>query len=139
MSSFLARRAVAAPRIARAFSTTPARPVAKITIVGNLAGPPELQATSTGREILKYAVASNQGRGENAKTSWFRVTAFEDEGPRRDYFQSLPKGTLVYLEGEASISTYDDEGKTRSSLSIVQRNLEVLRRPASAGPEESSR
>lgn len=94
--SFLARRAVAAPRVARAFSTTPARPVAKITLIGNLAGPPELSATSTGREILKYAVASNTGRGENQKTSWFRVTSFENEGPRRDYFQSLPKG-CVYI------------------------------------------
>lgn len=91
MSSFLARRAVAAPRLARAFSSTPARPVAKITIVGNLAQTPELQATSTGREILKYAVASNYGR-DNSKTSWFRVTSFEGEGARRDYFQSLPKG-----------------------------------------------
>ena len=92
MSSFLARRAIAAPRFARAFSSTPARPVAKITIVVNLAQTPELQPTSTGREILKYAVASNQGRGENTKTSWFRITSFESEGPRRDYFQSVPKG-----------------------------------------------
>lgn len=98
MSAFLARRAVAAPRIAaRAFSTTPARPLAKITIVGNLAQTPELQATSTGREILKYAVASNRGSGDNSKTSWFRVTSFENEGPRRDYFQSLPKGSVFIL------------------------------------------
>lgn len=93
--SFLARRA--APRLitstaARAFSTTPARPVAKLTIVGNLAGPPELQSLSNGREVLRYAVASNTGRNENQKTSWFRVTSFENEGPRRDYLQSLPKG-----------------------------------------------
>lgn len=93
MSAFLARRAVAAPRFAaRAFSTTPARPIAKITIVGNLAQTPELQATSTGREIMRYAIASSKGRGETAKTSWFRVTSFENEGPRRDYFLSLPKG-----------------------------------------------
>lgn len=96
MSAFLARRAVAAPRFARAFSGTSARPLAKITIVGNLAQNPELSATSTGREILKYSIASNHGRGENAKTSWFRVTSFEPEGPRRDYFQSLAKG-FVFL------------------------------------------
>lgn len=94
--SFLARRAVAAPRFVRAFSSTPARPVAKMTIIGSLAGPPELSATSTGREILKYAVGSSSGRGDNQKTSWFRITCFESEGPRRDYFQSLPKG-CVYL------------------------------------------
>ncbi|KAK7735900.1 ssDNA-binding protein, mitochondrial [Cytospora paraplurivora] len=133
MSAFLARRAVAAPRVARAFSTTPARPVAKITIVGNLAQTPELQPTSTGREILKYAVASNYGRGDNTKTSFFRVTSFDSEGPRRDYFQSLPKGTLVYVEGDASLDTYEDaEGKTKTSLSIVQRSFQVLRKPASA-------
>lgn len=93
--SFLARRTVvAAPRAARAFSTTPSRPLAKITIVGGLVQTPELQATSTGREVLKYAIASNVGRGENTKTSYFRVTSFEAEGPRRDYFQTLPKGSV---------------------------------------------
>ncbi|KAH8783008.1 hypothetical protein F5883DRAFT_537620 [Diaporthe sp. PMI_573] len=129
--SFLARRAVAAtPRAARAFSTTPARPLAKITIVGNLVQTPELQATSTGREVLKYAVASNTGRGENTRTSYFRVSSFEAEGPRRDYFQTLPKGTLVYVEGDATNDKYEDaEGKTRTALSIIQRNMEVLRKP----------
>lgn len=102
--SFLARRAtIAAPSFTRAFSSTAAREVAKITLVGNLAGPPELSTTSTGREILKYSVASNQGRGDSQKTSWFRVTAFENEGPRRDYFQSLPKG-FVYTSAPAPAS-----------------------------------
>lgn len=138
--SFLARRAVAAtPRAARAFSTTPSRPLAKITIVGNLVQTPELQATSTGREVLKYAVASNTGRGENTRTSYFRVSSFEAEGPRRDYFQTLPKGTLVYVEGDASNDKYEDaEGKTRTALSIIQRNLEVLRRPRGDGGESAS-
>lgn len=93
MSSLLARRAAAAPRFAaRAFSTTPSRPVARMTIVGHLADTPELQATSTGREILKYAVASNSGPKDNRHTSWWRVTSFEPEGPRRDFLTSLPKG-----------------------------------------------
>ncbi|OLN94056.1 Single-stranded DNA-binding protein RIM1, mitochondrial [Colletotrichum chlorophyti] len=127
----LFRRAATAPRMARTFSTSPSHNIARITIVGNLADTPELQATSTGREILKYAVASNSGPKDNRQTSWFRVTSFEPEGARRDYLQSLPKGTLVFVEGEASMSTYQDaEGKTRSSLNVVQRNLEVLRRPS---------
>ncbi|EOO02859.1 putative ssdna binding protein [Phaeoacremonium minimum UCRPA7] len=140
MSSFLARRAgISAPRAIRAFSTTPVRPVAKITIVGNLADTPELQATSTGREILKYAVASNSGTKDNRQTSWFRVTSFEAEGPRRDFLQSLPKGSLVYVEGDATMSTYQDaEGKTRSALNVVQRSIEVLRRPQSQGDSDSA-
>ncbi|CRK30482.1 Single-stranded DNA-binding protein RIM1 like [Verticillium longisporum] len=133
MSAFLRLRpALAAPRIAaRTFSTTSSRGVARITIVGNLADTPELQATSTGREVLKYAVASNSGPKDNRQTSWFRVASFEQPGPRRDYLQSLPKGSLVFVEGDASMSTYQDaEGKTRSSLNIIQRNIEVLKRPS---------
>ncbi|KAK2000930.1 ssDNA binding protein [Colletotrichum falcatum] len=133
----LFRRAAAAPRISRAFSTSPSHNVARITIVGNLADTPELQATSTGREVIRYAVASNSGSRENRHTSWFRVTSFEPEGPRRDYLQSLPKGSMVFIEGEAVMSQYQDaEGKNRSVLNITQRSLEVLKRPHNTTPSE---
>ncbi|KAK1598739.1 single-strand binding protein family [Colletotrichum navitas] len=126
----LFRRAAAAPRIARAFSTSPSHNVARITIVGNLADSPELQATSTGREVVRYSIASNSGPRDNRQTSWFRVTSFEPEGPRRDYLQSVPKGSLVFVEGDASMSTYQDaEGKNRSVLNVNQRHFEVLKRP----------
>jgi hypothetical protein len=93
MSSFLARRLFSpATSAARAFSTTAPRPVARITIVGNLAATPEVKATASGRDVVEYAVASNSGSRENRTTSWFRVAAFEAEGPRRDYLTSLPKG-----------------------------------------------
>jgi hypothetical protein len=91
MSAFL-RTASRAPATARAFSSTATRPVARITIIGHLADTPELQATSTGREILRYSVASNSGPRDNRLTSWFRVTSFEPEGPRRDYLRTLAKG-----------------------------------------------
>ncbi|KAL2134215.1 hypothetical protein VTI74DRAFT_720 [Chaetomium olivicolor] len=131
MSALLrtASRTVARPA-ARTFSSTASRPIARITIVGNLADTPELRASSTGREYLRYSVASNTGSGENRKTSWFNVSCFEPEGRRREFFQSLPKGTLVMVEGDASMSAYvDAEGKTRQGLNITQRNIEVLRRP----------
>jgi single-stranded DNA-binding protein len=37
----------------------------------------------------------------------------------------------VYLEGDATMRTYDDaEGKKQSSLSLVQTKIEVLKRPS---------
>ncbi|OTB20638.1 hypothetical protein K445DRAFT_89882 [Daldinia sp. EC12] len=130
--SFLARRATAAaPGLARAFSASARRDIAKITLVGNLAATPEVRATSTGREVLEYAVASNTGPKDNRQTSWFRVAAFIEEGPRRDFLTSLPKGSTVYVEGEAVMNNYtDSEGKIRNALSIYQRNIEVLRKPS---------
>jgi hypothetical protein len=95
MPSFLFRRAaVASASTARTFSTTSPRSIAKISIIGNLADTPELYQTSSGREIVRYAVASNSGPKENRQTSWFRVATFA-EGPRRDFMLSLPRGYVV--------------------------------------------
>jgi hypothetical protein len=93
MSSFLVRRAAAQTLASsRAFSTSAARPVARITIVGHLGDTPDVQVTSTGHEVVKYAIASNSGPKDNRKTSWFRVASFEPDGPRRELLRSLPKG-----------------------------------------------
>ncbi|KAK4196503.1 hypothetical protein QBC40DRAFT_287227 [Triangularia verruculosa] len=135
MSAFLrsVSRAVARPQAssARAFSSTAQRPYARITIVGNLADTPELRASQNGKEYLRYSVASNTGSGDKQKTSWFNVTAFVNSTNARDYQLSLEKGTLVLVEGTASIDSYEDgEGKPMKTLGVVQRNLEVLRRPS---------
>ncbi|KAI0114864.1 nucleic acid-binding protein [Daldinia grandis] len=129
--SFLARRATAAaPGLARAFSASACRDIAKITLVGNLGASPEIKATSTGREMVEYAIASNHGSKENRQTSWFKVACFMEEGPRRDFLTGLPKGSTVYVEGEATMNSYTDgEGKVRSALRIYQKNIEVLKRP----------
>jgi hypothetical protein len=68
-----------------------------MTIIGRLADTPELQATSTGQEILRYAVGTNSGPRDNQKTSWFRVTSFLPEGPQRDFIASLDKGYVYFL------------------------------------------
>ena len=94
MSSFLARRAAAAPAACRAFSTSSPRSLARITLVGNLGDSPELQPTSTGHEVVKYSIASSSGPKDNRHTSWFRVTKFIPEGneKQRDFLLSIPKG-----------------------------------------------
>ncbi|KAF3075337.1 hypothetical protein V8C40DRAFT_246822 [Trichoderma camerunense] len=134
MSSFLLRRAtVATAGAARAFSTTSPRSVARITIIGHLADSPEGMTAGSGeslKEYVRYTVASNSGPKDARQTSWFRVTGFV-EGPRREFIMGLPKGSMVYVEGDASINTYtDSNGQNRQGLSIIQRNIEVLKRPS---------
>ncbi|KAI1116136.1 hypothetical protein F5Y14DRAFT_408223 [Nemania sp. NC0429] len=96
--SFLARRlntTAATPLLrgaSRAFSASARRDIAKLTLVGNLAATPEVRATSTGKELVEYAVGSSSGRRDNRQTSWFRVATFLEPGPQRDYLTSLPKG-----------------------------------------------
>jgi hypothetical protein len=93
MSSFFVRRALRTATPLRAFSTASTRnSFAKMTLIGRLADTPEIVATSTGKEILRYAVGTSTGRGDNQKTSWFRVTSFLEEGPQRDFIAGLDKG-----------------------------------------------
>lgn len=64
-------------------------------LTGRLAAEPELQATASGQEVIKYAVGSSTGPKTDRRTSWFRVSAFQ-EGGQRDFLLGLPKG-YVFL------------------------------------------
>ncbi|KAJ9612151.1 ssDNA-binding protein, mitochondrial [Cladophialophora chaetospira] len=124
------RMTSAVPSIsARTFATTRPSQLARLTLVGRLGADPELTDTGKG-QIIKYVVGTSYGPKENRQTSWFRVASFAPEGAQRDYVMGLSKGTLVYLEGDATMRTYDDaDGKKQSSLSLVQTKVEVLKRP----------
>ncbi|OAP61081.1 hypothetical protein AYL99_03282 [Fonsecaea erecta] len=118
------------PMSQRTFSTTRPSQLARMTLVGRLGADPELAETGKG-QVIKYVVGSSYGPKDNRQTSWFRVASFAPEGsPQRDLVMGLSKGTLVYLEGDATMRTYEDsDGKKQSSLSLVQTKVEVLKRP----------
>jgi single-stranded DNA-binding protein len=121
-SRFVARSAFSA----RTFSSSPVARLARINIIGRLAADPELVTTSSGQEIVRYAVGTNTGSGDSQKTSWWKVASFQ-EGGSKDYLLGLGKGSLVYVEGNAQMGSYSaEDGKTHQSLSIVQRKFPSL-------------
>jgi hypothetical protein len=81
----------------RAFSTSSPSALARMQVIGRLGNAPEVTSTSTGRDIVRYSVASDYGPADNRSTSWFRVASFA-EGPRKDFLLSLPKG-YVKIDG----------------------------------------
>ena len=99
-SSLRARAAVAS---ARPFSTSPAHSIARIIVTGRLAAEPEIQATSTGQDVVKYVVGTSYGPKDNRQTSWFRIASFQPEGPSRDHLLSLQKGCVIPLSAGAEI------------------------------------
>ncbi|EYE93088.1 single-stranded DNA-binding protein [Aspergillus ruber CBS 135680] len=120
----------AASTAARSFSTTSRRDLARMILTGRLGTEPELQATASGREVIRYVVASDYGRTQSRKTDWFRVASFPDSESQKNFLLNLPKGSLVYVEADTSLRQYEDaEGKKNTQLSLVQRNIDVLRRP----------
>lgn len=82
----------AASTTARSFSTTSRRDLARMILTGRLGSEPELQATASGREVIRYVVASEHGRTQNRKTDWFRVASFPDSENQKNFLLNLPKG-----------------------------------------------
>jgi hypothetical protein len=79
---------------ARAFSTTTPRALAKMQLIGRLAETPSVNPTSTGRDVIRYALGVSTGSKDengNRGVSWFKVASFS-EGPQKDLLLSLPKG-----------------------------------------------
>ncbi|KAI9892336.1 MAG: ssDNA-binding protein, mitochondrial [Vezdaea aestivalis] len=130
------------PLSRRAFSTTPIRPVARLSITGRVVAEPELIHTPAGKEIVNYTVATDtHGPRNDRQSSYFKVSMYNKEGADglKDYLLSLSKGSLVFVEGEASIRKYEDkEGATRTTLQVVHRNIEVLRRGVPREGDESA-
>ncbi|KAJ5191833.1 uncharacterized protein N7498_010818 [Penicillium cinerascens] len=127
----------AANSAARSFSSSASRSVARMIITGRLGAEPELAATASGQDIIRYSIGTSYGPRDNRQTSWFRVGAFLPEGGQRDYILGLQKGTLVYLEGDASMRSYENaDGQKQTNLNIVQRSLEVLSRPRDQGAND---
>ncbi|GAB1728159.1 hypothetical protein NU195Hw_g6108t1 [Hortaea werneckii] len=124
----------------RAFSTTVPRPLAKMQLIGRLAEQPELMPTSTGRELVRYALGvSGTSKDENGNkpVSWFKVASFV-EGAQRDLLLSLPKGTQLYVECDAKMDTFQSQdGSNRTALNLLQRNFEMLSKPR-RDPEQST-
>ncbi|CAO2649498.1 Nn.00g068830.m01.CDS01 [Neocucurbitaria sp. VM-36] len=120
--------AARAPAFARAFSSTPRSQLARMTVVGRLGVAPEEVTVSGDRTLVRYVVGTSYGKGEDKKTSWFRIASFV-QGPQKDYLLSVPKGSLLYVDADARMETYvDAEGNKRSNLSLVARNFDVLSR-----------
>ncbi|OQO04708.1 hypothetical protein B0A48_09631 [Cryoendolithus antarcticus] len=116
----------------RSFSTTPRTSLAKMQLIGRLADTPAATPTSTGRDVIRYSLGVSSGSRDesgNRKVSWFNVASFS-EGPQRDLLLSLPKGTLLYVEAEAKMDTFQtQDGSNRTALNLLQRNFESLSRP----------
>lgn len=117
------------PAYTRAFSSTPRASIARMSIVGRMGVQPEEVTISNDRTLVRYVVGTSYGKGEDQKTSWFRVASFA-QGPQKEFLLRVPKGSLVYIDADARMETYEDsEGNKRSNLSLVARNFDVISRP----------
>ena len=96
----------------------------RVNISGNLTRDPELRATGSGMQILRFGVAVND-RARNQQTGeWEDRPNFVDcvvFGNRADALSRLlSKGSKVAIEGKLRYSSWEtQDGQRRSKLEVV--------------------
>jgi single-strand DNA-binding protein len=76
-----------------------------VTFVGNLGGDPVLRFSENGKPRATFSLAITEGQGDNEKTHWVDVTAFNSLA--ENVAESLAKGMRVVVVGR--IDTYKRE------------------------------
>ena len=69
----------------------------KIVLIGRLGRDPELRFTPAGKQVTSFNVAVDDGFGDNKKTIWLRVSAWDKLAETCN--NHLKKGSLVLVEG----------------------------------------
>ncbi len=99
--------------------------VNSVTLLGHVGRAPEIRSTAKGALVANLSVATNERRKVGAEykdhTEWHRLAAFGKLAEIiRDY---VKKGSQVYVEGSLRTDSWDDNGTSRYSTSVVVKNL----------------
>jgi single-strand DNA-binding protein len=99
---------------------------AKTIILGRLGGDPEMRFTANGKAVCNFNVATDQGYGDNKKTVWYRVTAWEKTAEICN--QYLKKGREVFIEGEIAepVPWQAKDGSWKATLELTARNVTFI-------------
>lgn len=97
---------------------------ATLTVVGNLAGDPELRYTSNGVAVVTFTVASTPRFFDKASGSWkegealfLRCVAWRETAEH--VAECLTKGTRVVVQGRLTQESYETrEGQRRTALKL---------------------
>lgn len=76
----------------RSFTASPTSRLARMSIIGRLADTPEIVATSSGQDIVKYALGTSHGPKDQRQTTWWKVSSFVGDGAGKDLLLGLGKG-----------------------------------------------
>jgi single-strand DNA-binding protein len=94
-----------------------------VTLVGNLATDVEVSEVAGGRKVANFVLAVDRASSEGG-ADFVRVAAWERQAELCAEY--LAKGRRVAVDGWLRSSSWEEEGKRRSSLDVVARRVEFL-------------
>jgi single-stranded DNA-binding protein len=92
-------------------------------VTGSLFRAPESRTSKSGRPYVTATIRAKDGEA----SQWWRVTAFSESVQAE--LMRLGDGDAVSVQGPLKVETYEKDGATKLSLSIVADHVLALRQP----------
>ena len=94
-----------------------------VCIDGRVARDIQLRMTQNNKPVCKFTIAHDDGWGDNKKTSWFDVVAWN--GTAEMASKWFHKGSKVFITGKLSTRSYENrEGQKRTVTEIVASTID---------------
>lgn len=101
----------------------------RVELSGNLTRDPELQATSSGKSLLKFGIAVGEKRDNKTYTHFFECVIWGKYGEAMQKY--LSKGQKVTVAGSLHYSSWSDPktGYTRSKVEVYVQVVDTMGPP----------
>jgi len=101
----------------------------RICLIGRLGKDAELADTKTGKQFMKFTLATNRKKGQEEVTEWHNITVW-NEKLVENLHPYLTKGKQIYLEGLATSWTKSDDNGVKTTIPFVEisygHNIQLL-------------
>lgn len=94
-----------------------------VNLVGRLVADPKVNTTKSGKSVASFAIAVESGWGENKKTSFIDITAWNGAEAIEKY---LSKGSSVGVVGKLEQQNWEQEGQKRSKIVVIANEVVFL-------------
>lgn len=96
----------------------------KVILCGNITNDLELRQTTSGKNVLGFTVALNEGYGEKKTTEFVDCTAWENTA--EIVAKYCHKGSKLLIEGKLRSDSYEKNGEKRKKIYVLADRVELL-------------
>jgi len=102
------------------------------TFIGSLGRDAEVKTLDTGKSVINFSIAVNEGYGDKKTTMWVSCAKW---GDKTAVAQFLKKGGKVAVTGQVSIRSYaGKDGTNKAELTLRVSDLHLLNSSSESQP-----
>jgi len=98
-----------------------------VTISGNITRDLELRKTQSGKSVLEFSIAVNEGFGDKQDTQYVNLKAWEKTAEIIHTY--CGKGTKIVVNGKLKNDSYEKDGQKVYRSYVLVNNVEFLTKP----------